>query len=206
MLHPNIRAYVRAVAPGWVGRGEGVFTDAGCRSPIMRPVLGILARWGIAFPERGRHVPFSIENRGDARGGVLARRTLLFSAQQRVMVDRVYEHRGRVVDALGSGGWLEAALRVSERDGALVARSGPVRVRLAGRWWRIPRAVRPTVELVERWDDKAHSQHVDVRVSMPALGEIYGYRGWFTYAVVADGNVAESRAAKRSPDGARLTE
>ncbi|MEN9620261.1 MAG: hypothetical protein RL499_454 [Actinomycetota bacterium] len=205
-LHPRIRAYVRAIPPGSVGRGQGVFTEAGSRSAVMRPVLAVMARWGIVFPERGRQVAFSIENRADAHGAVHARRTLRFARRERVMVDRVREHRGLVVDALGTGGRLEAALRVSAHDGALMARSGAVRVRIAGVWWSIPAAVRPRVDLVERWDDEAQQQHVNVRVSMPVLGDIYGYHGWFDYAVVAESTVEPPERGDRSADSERLGE
>ncbi len=186
-LHPRIREYVRAVPSGSVGRGEGVFTEAGCSSSLLRPAFWLAAALGIAFPERGASIPFTIENRGDARGAVHARRELRFPGRRRVMVDAVREHRGLVVDALGAGGRLEAALRVDVVGGALVACSGAVRVRLGGVWWRIPRAVRPRVDLVERWDDTAELQHVDVAVTMPVFGRIYGYHGWFEYAVSTTG-------------------
>lgn len=185
-LHPRIREYVRAIPVGSVGRGSGVFTEAGCRSAILRPVLRIAARFGVAFPEHGVGIPFTIENRGDAQGGVRAIRTLRFPRRERVMLDRVHEHHGYVVDALGADGRLEAAFRVSVRDAAMVARSGAVRVRLGRLWWRLPRVVRPCVDLVERWDDAVQRQHVDVRVSLPIVGAIYGYHGWFDYAVVGD--------------------
>ena len=183
-LHPRVRRYVSGVPLGSIGRGEGVFTEAGCRSALLRPVLRFAAGLGIAFPEHGEGIPFSIENRGDARGAVHARRELRFPGRHRVMVDAVREHRGFAVDALGFGGRLEAALRVDACDGALVARSAAVRVRLAGLWWRVPSAVRPRVDLVERWDDTVQRQHVDVRVSMPGLGVVYGYHGWFDYVVI----------------------
>ncbi|UYN84247.1 MAG: DUF4166 domain-containing protein [Microcella sp.] len=185
-LHPRIREYVRAVPTGFVGRGEGVFTEAGSSSTVLRPALRLAARWGIAFAERGASIPFTIENRGDARGAVRARRELRFPERRRVMVDLVREQRGRVVDALGRGGRLEAALRVGVRDGALTARSGAVRVRLGRLWWRVPAPVRPTVCLVERWDESVGRQHVDVSVTLPGFGRIYGYHGWFDYAVEPD--------------------
>jgi hypothetical protein len=164
----------------------GEFTEAGCRSRLFRPALWVAAGFGIAFPEHGLGIPFSIENRADADGAIHAKRTLRFPERERVMVDRVRHHRGLAVDALGTGGRLEAALRVSARDGALVATSSAVRVRLAGIWWRVPRIVRPRVVLVERWDESAQRQHVDVRVSFPAVGVVYGYHGWFDYRVEAD--------------------
>lgn len=114
-LHPRIRDYVRAVPNGWVGRGEGVFTEAGSVVPALGPAFWLAAALGIAFPERGTSIPFSIENRGDARGVIHARRELRFSRRRRVMVDAVREHRGFAVDALGAGGRLEAALQSSVR-------------------------------------------------------------------------------------------
>lgn len=192
-LHPRIRAYVRAIPPGSVGTGEGEFTEAGCQSAVMRPALWVAARFGVAFPEHGVSIPFTIENRADADGAIRATRTLRFPRRERVMVDRVREHRGLAVDALGSGGRLEAALNVSAREGALVARSGAVRVRLAGVWWRVPRVVRPRVALVERWDESQQRQHVDVRVTMPGVGLVYGYHGWFDYRVESDAHPGRAR-------------
>jgi hypothetical protein len=159
----------------------------------MRPALWVAARFGVAFPEHGVSIPFTIENRTDADGAIRATRTLHFPRRERVMVDRVREHRGLAVDALGSGGRLEAALHVSARDGALVARSGALRVRVAGVWWRVPRVVRPRVELVERWDESVQRQHVDVRVTMPGVGLVYGYHGWFDYRVTTDTASARAR-------------
>lgn len=182
-LQPRIREYVRAIPGGLVGRGSGEFTEAGCQSRLLRAALSVAARWGIAFPEHGVGIPFTIENRADADGAIRAIRTLHFPGRERVMVDRVREHRGLAIDALGSGGRLEAALQVSAHDGALVAASDAVRVRLVGRWWTIPRIVRPHVALVERWDHDAQRQHVDVRVTMPGLGLVYGYHGCFDYRV-----------------------
>lgn len=192
-LHPRIRDYVRAIPQGDVGRGEGIFTEAGCSSPLLRPAFWLAAAWGIAFPERGESIPFSIENRGDAHGVVHARRELRFPGRPRVMVDAVREHRGLAIDALGAGGRLETALRVSVVDGALVARSGAVRVHIAGVWWRVPRALRPRVALVERWDTDRAQQHVSVTVTAPGFGVIYGYNGWFDYAVLRDGSRSPSR-------------
>ena len=192
-LHPRIRAYVRAIPPGSVGIGAGEFTEAGCQSAVMRPALWVAARFGIAFPEYGAGIPFTIENRADADGAIRATRTLHFPTRTRVMVDHVREHRGLAVDALGSDGRLEASLQVAARDGALVASSSAVRVRFVGLWWPILRGVRPRVELVERWDDSAQRQHVDVRVSMPVLGTVYGYHGWFDYRVEAEPDPAHGK-------------
>lgn len=195
-LHPRIREYVRAVPLGSVGRGQGVFTEAGCSSPVLRPAFRLAAVFGLAFPERGMSIPFTIENRADAHGVIHARRELRFPGRVRVMVDAIREHRGFAVDALGAGGPCEAALRVSVVDGALVARSGAVRVRVGTRWWRLPHAVRPHVELTERWDDTVGRQHVDVAVTLPGFGRIYGYWGWFDYDISPEQNQHHESGAR----------
>ena len=126
-----------------------MFTEAGCTSALLRPALRLAAAWRIAFPEGGASIPFTIENRGDASGAVHARRELRFPGRRRVMVDAVREHRGLVVDALGTSGRLEVALRVDAVDGALVARSSAVRVRVGGLWWRV--VVKPAGAGREWW-------------------------------------------------------
>lgn len=185
-LHPRIRKYVRAVPPGYVGRGEGVYDVAGCLSAALAPALSIAGSMSIAFPEAGANVPFTIENRGDGAGVVHARRTFRFAERTRVMVDAVRPHGRLAIDALGTGGLLEAALRVSVVDGALQAVSRGVRVRVGSAWLRVPAAVRPRVWFRDRFDDSVGRQHIELRVAVGESRPVYGYRGWFDYKVVPD--------------------
>ncbi len=182
-LHPRIREYVRPVPPGCVGLGAGSFTEAGCGRRWLAPAFAIAARWGIAFPEHGVDVPFTIENRGDARGGITATRTFRFPQRSRTMRDRVRAGRGRAVDALGDTGRVETQLFARAIDGELRLASGAVRVRLGPLWVVLPAVIRPRITLVERWDGSVERQHVDLRVALPVLGDVYGYRGHFDYRI-----------------------
>ncbi len=182
-LHPRIREYVRAVPPGCVGVGAGTFAEAGCRRRWLVPAFAVAARWGIAFPEHGADVRFTIENRGDARGGITATRTFRFPQRARTMRDRVRAGRGCAVDALGDSGRVEAQLVARAIDGELRLTSGAVRVRLGPVWITLPAALRPRITLVERWDGSVERQHVDLRVALPVLGVVYGYRGHFDYRI-----------------------
>lgn len=192
-LHPRIRDYVRQVPADAVGRGSGVFTAAGCGRRWLAPAFRFAAREGIAFPELEREVPFTIENRGDARGAIRASRTLVFSSRTRTMIDRVRPARGGgAIDAIGRGGRVETMLEAHVRDGALCLTSRDVRVRVAGVWFTVPRALRPTITLVERWDDRVGRQHVDLRVALPRIGAVYGYAGYFDYRIDRDETVCPS--------------
>ncbi|RZS58835.1 uncharacterized protein DUF4166 [Microcella putealis] len=183
-LHPRIREYVRPVPAGCVGRGSGTFTTAGCRRAWLTPAFWLAAYSGIAFPEFERDVPFTIENRADARGAIRASRTLGFSSRTRTMTDRVRPARGGgAIDAIGRGGCVETKLEAHVRDGALCLTSRDVRVRVASLWFAVPRALRPTITLVERWDDRVGRQHVDLRVALPRIGTVYGYAGHFDYRI-----------------------
>ncbi len=185
-LHPRIRDYVRAVPTGFVGRGQGVYEIAGSMSAALAPALAVAGSMAIAFPESGENVPFSIENRGDGTGVVHARRTFRFAERTRVMVDAVRPHGRLVIDALGTGGLVEAALDVSAVDGAMQAVSRGVRVRVGSVWLRVPAAVRPRVWFRDRFDEAVGRQHIELRVAVGGSRPVYGYRGWFDYEVVSD--------------------
>jgi hypothetical protein len=50
---------------------------------------------------------------------------------------------------------------------------------------RVPAAVVPRASLVERFDDESGLQHVEVIMTMPLLGRVYEYAGFFRYEVRA---------------------
>ncbi|MCU1417652.1 MAG: hypothetical protein JWP32_1826 [Schumannella sp.] len=180
-LHPSLRAYFGEIPPGQVGRGTGSYEVAGSRHRWLAPVLALLARRQVLFPEYGHGIPFSVENRPD--GDLLrARRTFEFPGRTRTMVDAMSVVDGVLHDRLGRRGGLEVELLLSVVDGALHMRSrrqwlhlGPVR-------FRMPGLVR--VHLAETAGDGL--QHVDVRMTAPVLGEVFRYSGRFEYAVAPE--------------------
>jgi hypothetical protein len=175
-LDAGLRTYFGELPPGSVGRGEGVYEVAGSRHRWLRPVLTWLAWRQVLFPEYGRGIPFTVENRGDRT----AVRTFLFPRRTRVMVDAMSVVDGVLHDRLGRRGGLEVALALSVVDGGLRMRSGRQWLRLGPLRFRIPGLVR--VELAET--ARAGTQHVDVRMTAPVLGEVFRYAGTFTYTLV----------------------
>jgi|GEM_PF-119375 len=182
LLHPQLRAYVDPVPAGYQGRGTGVYTEAGLRLPLLRPVFALLGRWGIAFPERAVDVPFDICNSSTGDGGVRAVRIFRFGGRTRTMVDETRVVDGILTDRIGRRGVLEVTLAARVDRGGLVLESRRLALRIGRLRVLLPRILR--VELDERAVGGGSGlQRVDLRVTMPVLGEVYGYRGTFAYAI-----------------------
>lgn len=182
LLHPALLDYFARIPGDSVGRGEGVFDRVGTPRRWLWPLLAVLARRAVVFPVWERGVPFTIVNR--PRGAwVDAVRVFHFATGDRVMIDSITSAGGRIVDALGFGGAVRAALEPDVVDGALVLRStatgiriGPFRVRVPG----------PRVTLTERFDDALGLQRVTLQLTAPLLGRVYEYSGTFAYRVSAE--------------------
>ena len=172
-LDPRLRAYFGEIPDGMVGRGEGIYDIAGSRHRWLRPVFAWLASRDVLFPEYGRDIPFTVENRGDRS----AQRTFAFPGRQRIMVDAMSVVEGVLHDRLGRRGGLEVELELSVVDGGLRMLSRRQWLRLGRLRFRMPGLVR--VELAET--ARGESQHVDVRMTAPLLGEVFRYAGTFTY-------------------------
>lgn len=175
-LDPGLRAYFGELPPGTVGRGTGVYDVAGSRHRWLRPALAWLATRHVLFPEFGRGIPFTVENRGDRT----ALRSFEFPGRTRVMVDAMSVVDGALHDRLGRRGGLEVELVLSVAGGGLHMRSGRQWLHVGPLRVRMPGLVRVT--LAETARDGL--QHVDVRMTAPVLGEVFRYAGSFSYAVV----------------------
>lgn len=176
-LHPQLRAYFGPIPAGFEGVGVGTFREAGLRVWMLKPLFALLGRRRIAFADRGVDVPFVVRNvaRGDALHAV---RTFHFSRATRTMTDAISVIDDRLVDHLGTNREVEVELALQVRGGSLHMNSRRLALRVFGLRLPLPPVIAVTLEESARAD---RSQHVDLRISMPLLGEVYGYRGTFTY-------------------------
>lgn len=207
-LHPQLRRYFGPIPAGHEGRGRGVYSWAGPRHRVLRPVFAWLAWRRILFPERGRDVPFTVVNTRSGAGALSARREFEFPRVTRIMEDTMCVVRGkggasRLVDRLGRRRGLEVDLELDVHEGGVRMRSTRLGVRLnvpvlrkhgraRGREAVLrPRTLRvPLPRIVTMTlDERAHPsedgrQRVDVRLRAPLLGDVFRYVGDFEYAVV----------------------
>lgn len=212
-LTPQLQRYFGMPYAGSHGRGTGTYEVAGSELRWLRPILRLFASRNILFAERERNVPFTVLNRPDGdnlratrlfhfgdMGGPAAGRTQLSSAAARrqahrrsqmitrTMVDEMRVIDGVLHDYLGTNGELEVTfdLAVSEDKLTLTSSGAWLHLGAGKRRLRVklPTVLSARVVLTERWE--LDHQRVSVTLTNPILGEIFTYRGTFTYDWVRD--------------------
>lgn len=190
-LHPTLRRYFSVIPEGCVGVGEGVFAEIGTERRWMWPFLRFFERRGVLFAGHARSVRFRIENRtvpveGSDTGVSVASRALDLPGGVWVMTDSVMRSGSGVVDRLGLPATVAASFEIGVADGALSLTSRAVSLR-AGRFtFRLPRWCAPVVSLSEQYEPVSGLQRVDLALTMPVVGRLYGYRGHFSYGIVKE--------------------
>ena len=174
-LHPRLQSYFGHTGPI---RAEGVFDEAGSRIRIGTPVLWVMSKLGLLFPEYGRGVPFTITITPQGPNAVTTVRRLRFPGRVRIMSDRTVWMAGRLVDVHARG-----LIRVSMRsevndDGSLTLAADQARLCLGRSVFRLPPV---PVILNQSWDEDEQLYRIDVSIGMPLIGEVFAYRGAFRW-------------------------
>jgi hypothetical protein len=187
-LHPRLQRRFGISSLGatcQIGRGmmDEVWRGPWWTVPILR--LGMTQR--ILFPEHGRDIPFAITNHAYldrfGREAVGWCRRFRFGARRRAFdAAMVYsKERGTIVDYLGTHHHLAVDIGCSVDDeGAMRIRTGDQRVYLGPLAVPLPRSLTVVADVREWWDDEAERFRIEVRVTNPLIGALFGYRGSFT--------------------------
>lgn len=187
-LPAPLQRYFGPIPAGAVGVGQGRYTIAGYRGPRwLRPALRLSATRDVLFPEFASDVPFTIENRMPSVDALRAERLFSFPRVTRRMVDEMtVAGPGVILDRLGRRGGLEVRLRPSVEPDGLRLISTTIAIHFGGARIPLPPVARVVVdERVEpdaAADDRG-TQHVDVRVRVVVLGEVFRYTGSFVYRI-----------------------
>lgn len=185
-LHPEIRrrfGFSSADAVASIGRGT--MEEVWHGPPWTLPFL-VLGSWrSILFPERGRDVPFEIHNYAyvDSYG----RETVTWIRRFRTRTPRRFDaymiysrERGRIVDYLGTHQHLAVDLDLSvEPDGGLRVRSTAQRFYEGPIAFPFPLLFSGRADVHEWFDDAIGRFRIEVAVSNPVWGRLFGYRGTF---------------------------
>jgi hypothetical protein len=164
---------------------EGQMETVWHRPRWLGPILRVLARWAVLYPETGQNVPtrMLIAPGRDRRGRAshVWRRTFTFGSKRRIDAEMVYEPKlQQVVEWMGPRNSFEMAWRprfvpprsVEIRAELQAIRLGTLRVPL-------PRALRVSARALDSagtGDDRVRCELV---VSHPLLGPVFGYAGDF---------------------------
>jgi hypothetical protein len=145
-----------------------------------------LGTWrNIMFPERGRNVPFKIENwvyqDRFGRETVTWLRTFHNDRTRRFDAYMIFsQSRGCIVDYLGTHQHLAVDLSLSvDQNGGLRLRSGEQRFYEGMLSVRFPLFFSGVADVCEWFDDSLGRFRIEVSVSNPTWGPLFGYRGAF---------------------------
>ena len=173
-LPDSLRNYFNG---GAVGRGQGVFDVAGTRIRLFRPLLSMMAKERILFPEYATNVTFDIINSPTDDGGLDAVRTFYFPGRVRPLEDSMRVVDGFLHDFMGRRRGFEVRMLLTIVNDGLVMRSDRQWLNVGRFRVPLPRVARVTV--TESTDDG--KQHVDVRLHSPLIGDWFRYSGSFSY-------------------------
>lgn len=201
-LHPRIQErFALTSASGRAAIGRGTMDELWRGRFYTLPFL-YLGTWrNIMFPERGSNVPFKIENwayrDSFGRETVTWLRTFHTARTRRFDAYMIYSQaRGRIVDYLGTHQHLAVDLELSvEERGGLRLRSGDQRFYEGLIAFRFPLCFSGVAEVCEWFDDSDGRYRIDVAVTNPVWGPLFGYRGSFDveWIEAPDGPPAASR-------------
>lgn len=188
-LHPRMQARLGFSSADGIGQvGTGVMEEI-WRGPAFTVPFLLLGTWRrIMFPATGRDVPFTIENyayvdRFGRETVTWARRFAVGRGRMRKFDATMIfsEQRGRIVDYLGSHQHLavDIDLAVDPVSGGLRLRSGAQRFYERRVAFAFPMLASGYADVHEWWDEDAERYRIDVRVSNPRFGRLFGYRGSF---------------------------
>lgn len=185
-LHPRIQErFALESSGGRAAVGRGKMAEVWRGRFYTLPFLYVGTWRNIMFPERGRDVPFEIENWAyrDSLGRetVTWLRTFHTNRTRRFDAYMIYsEARGRIVDYLGTHQHLAVDLDLSvDPNGGLRLRSGEQRFYEGPLAFRFPQFFSGLADVCEWFDDATGKYRIDVAVNNRIWGPLFGYRGAF---------------------------
>lgn len=185
-LHPMLqKRYSLTKGKGFIGKG--VMNEISGGIYFIRKMFHLGVPYRVFFPERGRNIPFTIENKVRDNGVVEWNRTFLFGNQPRhfdaiMFLDGKGEH---IIDLFGHPSILGSTLsfEVKEQDGSLEIRSVKQWVIAKGKEVPLPSIFHGEATINESYDEEAGEFTIRVEVKNALLGTLFFYRGSFKEVV-----------------------
>ncbi|MCA0971162.1 DUF4166 domain-containing protein [Halobacillus litoralis] len=180
-LHPELqKKFGLTSKQNLMALGQGRMTEIRGMNPLLRPFLQFGVWDHIVFAERGKDVPFTLENFAyeddDGREKVSWIRRFFFPYSIRGFDASMHydEESGTIVDDLGKSGKLKVELDLHvTSDGGLFMQSKDMtfdgKVQLPG----------PQTSVYEHYNEKEEAFQIHVHVGHPLFGTVLMYEGLF---------------------------
>jgi len=186
-LHPKIQQrFGFGSKDGVAAVGTGTMARIWHGQFYTMPFLYVGTWRRIMFPERGLNVPFMIENYayqdGFGRETVTWIRTFETSRKRRFDATMIYSvKRNRIVDYLGTHQHLAVDIHISvdEQTKGLRLQSGEQRFYEGIVGFRFPMFFSGVADVCEWYDDEIQRYRINVNVTNPLWGPLFGYEGVF---------------------------
>ncbi len=185
-LHPQIqRRFGFSSADHLASIGRGVMDEVWHGAPYTLPFLYIGAWRRIMFPERGKNIPFTIQNYAFVdplgRETVTWVRTFKMSKSRRFDAYMINsDARGCIVDYMGSHEHLAVDLELTvDARGGLRVRSGAQRFYEGMIGFRFPMLFSGMADVCEWYDEAVGKFRIEVSVTNSVWGRLFGYCGSF---------------------------
>lgn len=187
-LHPRMQERFGVSTGDNVAQiGRGVMDEIWHGRFYTLPFLAFGTWRRIMFPSSGSNVPFTVENYvySDSFGRETVSWTRTFDFLRRTRRFDAYmiwsEQRGCIVDYLGTHEHLavDIQLSVDDETGGLRLRSGEQRFYERRVGFRFPMAFAGYADVHEWFDEALGRFRIEVAVTNPRWGRLFGYRGSF---------------------------
>lgn len=166
--------------PGRVVVLSGTMREVWHRPRWIAPVLSLLARSNMLFPETGRDIPASLTIEALPDGRHSWRRTFSFRRVRRFDALIASDLERGVVEQIGARVRFEIGWRLRHDADRLEIETTQAALCLGGRRASLPRALTPRVRVVEEAHPRlAGAIRVELVASHPLLGAFFGYSGTF---------------------------
>lgn len=166
--------------------GRGVMQSIWYGKPYTLPFLYIGTWRNIMFPQKGKNIPFTIENYAYkdtfGRETVTWVRKYQFPKQMRRFdASMIYsEQRNRIIDYLGTHQHLAVDIEMTvAENGGIKLRSGEQRFYEGFLSFKFPMLFSGEANVCEWFDDKEQKFKISVVVSNKTWGKLFGYEGTF---------------------------
>lgn len=178
-LHPEMqKKYGLTSDQNLMILGQGRMVEIRGTHPLMRPFLQIGAKDHLIFAERGKDVPFTLENyvyadeEGRERVSWIRRFFFPYSIRGFDAAMRYDEERGCLIDDLGKSGLIQTELDLHvTTEGGLYMESRAMNI------GGLMSMASPKTTVYEHYDEKEEVYRVHVHVEHPLLGTLLMYEG-----------------------------
>ena len=178
--------------------GKGVMQSVWYGKPYALPFLYIGTWRNIMFPQKGKDIPFTIENfaykdRFGRETVTWVRKYQFPNRERRFDATMIYsEKRKQIVDYLGTHQHLAVDIEMKvAKNGGLQLHSGEQRFYEGTLGFKFPMLFSGHADVCEWFDDKKQKFKISVVVTNKIWGKLFGYEGTFDVEYTPVNSIAD---------------